>query len=295
MIKKWMLVAFISMLLFSVVGISNFFSLGRANPLTFTSKNGSVNPSIVGAKPPIVTVQSPQNNSFFNQNNVILSFNVTVGSSVTNSSKWLTLIYYETDWQQNKNYVYKHRDTEQSVNNYGATLKLTGINGTRIPEGEHILTFHGAEEGIAYDPPRPYGSGLCRIGYYSFYITGSSSITFTVDRKHPTVSVLSMENRTYETSDIPLNFTVNEPVSQTKYSLDGQENVTIAGNTTLNGLSSGEHSLTVYATDEAGNVGSSGTVNFTVTSFPTILVVASIITVVVVGTALVVYFKKRKH
>jgi hypothetical protein len=294
--RKALASIFISLLLFSVVGISSFLSLGRANPLTFTSKNGSVHPSIVGAKPPIVTVQSPQNNSFFNQDNVTLSFNVTVGSSVTNSTRWITLIYYETDWQQNKNYVYKHRDDELSVNNYAATLNLTGINGTRIPEGEHNLTFHVSEEGITYDPPRPYGSGLCRIGYYSFYITGSSSVTFTVDRTCPTVSVLSMENKTYETSDVPLNFTVNESVSQTKYSLDGQENVTIAGNTTLPNLPFGEHNITVYATDEAGNIGKSETLFFTIAEpFPTLLVATASIIIVIIVVAVFLQLRKHKH
>jgi len=46
--------------------------------------------------------------------------------------------------------------------------------------------------------------------------------------------------------------------------LDGQENVTIAGNTTLVGLSSGVHNVTVYACDDAGNVGSLETLTFTV-------------------------------
>jgi hypothetical protein len=47
------------------------------------------------------------------------------------------------------------------------------------------------------------------------------------------------------------------------YSLDGQENVTIAGNTNLTGLSHGAHFVTVYANDTADNMGSSDTVHFT--------------------------------
>jgi hypothetical protein len=41
-----------------------------------------------------------------------------------------------------------------------------------------------------------------------------------------------------------------------------KKNVTIAGNTTLTGLSSSVHNLTVYAWDEAGNIGSSETITF---------------------------------
>jgi hypothetical protein len=95
-----------------------------------------------------------------------------------------------------------------------------------------------------------------------------------------------------------LNFTVNEPVSQVSYSLDGQTNVSIIGNITLESLPYGEHNVTVYATDEAGNIGSK-TVFFTMIkppeSFPTVLVaIASIGLVAGIGAGLLVYFKKRK-
>jgi hypothetical protein len=54
--------------------------------------------------------------------------------------------------------------------------------------------------------------------------------------------------------------------------------------------------LTVYAKDEAGNVGASETILFTVNvPFPTTLVIASVSTVAVVGIGLLVYFKKRKR
>ena len=63
---------------------------------------------------------------------------------------------------------------------------------------------------------------------------------------------------------IPLTFTVNETTSWIGYSLDGQANVTITGNTNLAGLSLGPHSVVVYANDTAGNMGSSETVHFEV-------------------------------
>jgi hypothetical protein len=110
----------------------------------------------------------------------------------------------------------------------------------------------------------------------------------------PKVSILSLENKTYSIASIPLNFTTNEPISQATYSLDGHENVTIAGNTTLTGLANGDHNVTVYATDEAGNIGASETIYFRVESFLTTLVLASVVTVAVIGVGLLVYFKKRK-
>jgi hypothetical protein len=117
------------------------------------------------------------------------------------------------------------------------------------------------------------------------------------DKTPPEVVVASPENKTYEKSDVPLNFTTNEGVSQMKYSIDGQNNVTAIGNATLADLSYGNHNLTVYATDEAGNTGASETVYFTVKApFPVaVAVAASTATVAVVGIGLLVYFKKRKH
>jgi hypothetical protein len=54
--------------------------------------------------------------------------------------------------------------------------------------------------------------------------------------------------------------------------------------------------LTVYAKDEAGNVGASETILFTVdVPFPTTLVIASVSTVAIVGLALLIYLKKRKR
>ena len=73
--------------------------------------------------------------------------------------------------------------------------------------------------------------------------------------------------------------------------------MTIAGNTTLVGLSNGLHTLTVYANDTVGNVGTSETISFTVdVPFPTALVIsASGVSLAVVAAGLLVYFKKRKR
>jgi len=95
---------------------------------------------------------------------------------------------------------------------------------------------------------------------------------------------------------------VNEPVSWICYSLAGQENVTITGNTTLSGLSSSLHNVTVYAKDEFGNTGTSQTISFKITEPSPKAIVATtsgasavIVATVVVVAGLLVYFKKRKH
>jgi N-acetylneuraminic acid mutarotase len=113
----------------------------------------------------------------------------------------------------------------------------------------------------------------------------------------PVISVVSPVNQTYNVTSVSLVFTVNKPVVWLGYSLDGLDNVTITGNTTISGLSNGLHNVTVYAKDEFENTGVSETISFSVeVPFPVIPVaVASAATIAVVGVVLLVYFKKRKH
>jgi hypothetical protein len=112
----------------------------------------------------------------------------------------------------------------------------------------------------------------------------------------PRISILSPVNQEFNESSVPLSFTVNKQASWMGYSLDGQDNVTVAGNATLSGLANSLHNVTVYAKDTFENTGTSETVSFSVEApFPVTLVVAPVASVVVVGAVLAIYFKKRKH
>ena len=84
----------------------------------------------------------------------------------------------------------------------------------------------------------------------------------------PTISILSPENKTYSVKDVPLTFTVSESTSWIGYTLDGQANVTITGNTTLTSLLDEVHYVVVYANNTAGNMGTSSMVYFTVDTTP---------------------------
>jgi YVTN family beta-propeller protein len=130
----------------------------------------------------------------------------------------------------------------------------------------------------------------------------SEIVNFSVDTP-PTVSVLSPQNVTYNSASIPLNFTVNQPVKQISYSLDTQNSISIAGNTTLTDLPSGPHNLTVYATDETDNIGASETICFTrskkdgtspVFSDSTILLISAL-AITAAAIIVLVYLWKRKH
>jgi hypothetical protein len=127
-----------------------------------------------------------------------------------------------------------------------------------------------------------------------------------IDSTPPNIPYVSLENAICNCSDVSLNFTISEYPSLVTYTLDGAGNITIAGNTTLTGLSVGAHNLTIYAWDATGNAGASRTVKFDVASmaaeaepqesFLTVLVVAAPLAVVAVfGVGIFLRFRKRKQ
>jgi len=82
-------------------------------------------------------------------------------------------------------------------------------------------------------------------------------------------------------------------------SLDGQDNVTVMGNTTLTGLSAGMHTLLVFAVDEVGNEGLE-TVTFSVSEPPqslplTEVAIASAVAAVTILAGALLIFEKRKR
>jgi hypothetical protein len=113
----------------------------------------------------------------------------------------------------------------------------------------------------------------------------------------PIINLLSPEDRMYKADTIELNFTVDEETSWKGYSLDGQANVTIQGNSTLSGLSSIAHNITVFANDSVGNMGSSPTAVFTIGSPQLsiwIILGGIIVAAAVVITAVAIYIRRRK-
>jgi hypothetical protein len=282
--------AFIMTLLLSVIAGAEFSNFGKAVLLGQGRRIGEISPEEVGAEPPVITISYPQNSSVTNQDIVPFSFSTVLGYTAQPTARFMKRVYYRADWLPENNYTYIFDYIERP-----STLNLTGINGTPIPEGKHNVTVTALQEG-QYIADMVIENGFSHDLYYVFNIEGSSIVFFTVDRTSPIVSVLSTENKTYGTNEIPLNFTVNESVSELKYSLDGLNSVTVVGNTTLTELPNGNHNVTVYAIDEAGNTGTSETVYFNVeVPFPTMLFIAPIATVAAIGVGLLVYSKKRKE
>jgi hypothetical protein len=282
--RKALALPLILTFLVSAMAGAKLVNWANANPWMGTDW---VSPSS-DTKPPILTILAPQKNIIYNLNNVALSFHATIGESKTATYMRLMKVYYRADWQQNETYVYYNEGINLPYEPNAITEFSFNMNLTGVQDGKHYITVHAVEWGA-------YIEGLF---VHMFSITGSSSVNFTIDGISPSVSVSSLENNTQYAPEVALNFTVNEAVTQITYSLDGQENVTISGNTTLPQLSYGAHNLTVYAVDVAGNIGASETISFSVIKpepFPTAQVAVTSASIAVVGVGLFVYFKKRKH
>ncbi len=111
----------------------------------------------------------------------------------------------------------------------------------------------------------------------------------------PVISIVSPENKDYASSNVSLNFTLNRPVVSLSYSLDGQENTTIMGNTTLNGLLGGSHNITVYAKDVFGNIGASTPMTFNlIDPFPLTWIVATIAIIAMGGLITLGFISYRR-
>jgi len=120
-------------------------------------------------------------------------------------------------------------------------------NAGNLPDGEYKIRVQVQSNGAWWGGP-------------------PTETTFTITAAAPVITIISPKG-TYTVDSVPtslpLEYTVDRPTDWVGYSLDSAPNVTLVGNTTLTDLSEGSHSLTVYANDTAGNMGSS-TASFTV-------------------------------
>ncbi|MCJ7762719.1 hypothetical protein MUP38_04600, partial [Candidatus Bathyarchaeota archaeon] len=140
---------------------------------------------------------------------------------------------------------------------------------------------------------RTSDGGYATIGA-AFGTTWLTKISPEPDVSPPVIAISNPKSKTYDTGNVSLTFTVNEPAAWIGYSLDGRDNATITVNSTLSGLSKGAHNVTVYAEDIAGNSGASETIYFTlVDHFPIEWITVGVVIVVVIGIALLFIFKKQ--
>ena len=141
--------------------------------------------------------------------------------------------------------------------------------------------------------------GIHNVTMYANDTFGNMGVSnmafFSIDTLPPRIEIILPQNKSYDTVDIQLTFTLNEAVTYLAYSLDGQQPIKINGNLTLPALANGPHSLTVYSTDEVSN-SAQKTVSFNIAPFPivTYVAAASVITIILAACYLIIKQKIKK-
>jgi len=245
------------MLSISLFGGLNVAGIAKANPLSWIMLFDSV----------VITIQSPQNKTY-NVNTLPLNFTVE-----TNNFEHPPVTYI-----LNKEEPVKVETTEVGSRTETTPDEVRYIRWT--VKGSTVLS--NLTDGSYFLLLQRYGNPAEPLVF--------ANVSFTVDTTSPSVQILQLENETFNSASIPLNYTVTEP-STISYSLDGQTNVTIADNTTLTGVPDGSHAIVVYATDAAGNFGASKTILFTVNTYPWIPYF--IATLAVVSAGVIAYSVKQ--
>lgn len=283
-------------LLFSTI----LFCPSEANPNL--KEIGRVDPDSE-TKPPTITMFSPKNQTTYNTTTLNLSFDANIGESKTAYNRAIMRASYKADWLANRTQLLDTYNINPLMGriayntNYSCTEDLTGI-----PDGEHSIIVKVEEFGLYEISGSPCWFHFFKIDVYvtiqlNKHQNHIEVLGIFIDTEPPPlISSLSIEDRVYNSSSIPLNYTVSGVVSTVKYSLDGSENVTLAGNTTLTGLSSGNHTLRIYAIDENRHIETSQFTSFSITesqSVPIWLLTVTFIAVIL-SVCLLVYFFKRK-
>jgi len=271
---------FLTFLLIASVTQIFLVGLGNANPYMHYN---TVSPP-VGSVPLKVLVFSPNNNSIYRTSDVNLTFNITTeGTNI----HYLLGAYYKASWLPENVTVYKQNSHSPEF----PTLWTYDNKFEHMPDGDYSVNITAWGGG---------GYPSERLTYNFFHMTTNVIINFTVDTTAPQVSLISIENKTYRQTDLPLDFVIDEKSAQVSYALDGQDNITISGNVTLSSLPVGSHNITLYATDSAGNIDASDTVSFTVSklesspTIPNIAIIGITLTVASIGLILFISRHKRK-
>jgi hypothetical protein len=231
-----------------------------------------------------IEVTSPVSNQVYNSTNVSVAFHVSIkgtrGYTLYNVTFWAS-------WMAENITIFKQNSFHPIFPDY------IDYNNTfsKVPEGNQTIQIIAHGSGSFADTEQPTINGT----EYFFKTSSNCMVIFTVANA-PEISVVSPLNGSSVSSDVHLNFTLSKEVSWLAYSLDGAQNLTINGNTTINNLASGNHSLTIYAKDSYGNVDSQ-TVRFAVllpVSFP-FTSISVIIIIAVFAAFILVYLLYKRH
>jgi hypothetical protein len=169
--------------------------VAKANPFMFYQK---VSP-IPGSSPSQITIITPQNNTVYNSITII-TFNLNSPTTTVGSCN----IYYTA--------VTLYNNTALYSNNGGSLPQPFSFSPSpiiRFSEGKHSITVYS--QAVFFPVDKTY-----------FYLDNSSTVYFTIDTTPPSISNLSVMNKTYNSNIIPLSFNINKTVLWSGYSLDNK-------------------------------------------------------------------------
>jgi len=145
-------------------------------------------------------------------------------------------------------------------------------------------------------------NGYANSQVVNITVIGESTPTPTPTHSPPNISSITLENKTYTTNNLSLNFTLSEPAKWAGYSLDGQANVTIDRNIALPRLNNGQHTVNIYANGTNGNFAPTQTITFTIDKsalFPTetvygVVIIAIVAVITFIVASLLLFIRHRK-
>jgi hypothetical protein len=209
-------------------------------------------------------------------------------------------------WSAQNNFVYHNHFVKNDVQAYdGASVASVNVWDDGYPGGGNYWSD--------YKTKYPNSSEITcsKLGNESYIIDSRNkdryplmeafnSTFFELQTTCPKVTINWPVDQTYESSNVPLVFSVDvysaeKSVDWFGYSLDGQRNVTITGDITLTGLSSGWHKITIYANDSFGNMGASKTVTFGKLPFPVAAILGISGVSIALAVGLFVFLRRRNR
>ena len=172
----------------------------QANPYRYEDHWTEVPPPAGTA--PIIAIHAPQNGSYY-QKNVNLTLDVIIPK--TNGTYSISELYYVGSWKPNEvTYIAKK---------FGVNTSFS-VDLTAVPGGNLSITLYAVGAGF-YMTNQELGSDpYTMITHFArFKMTSHSTVSFIKDLVPPRITVQSPQNTTYNSSEIKLDFTVNEGVS----------------------------------------------------------------------------------
>lgn len=231
---------------------------------------------------PTLIIKTPQNYTTYGVGNVVLDF------SVVQPDAWIptySFFYHlgkiariEVSLDGGPS---NSADSSQMLTNL--TLGTHELNVTVLSYAYYRTPLSGFQNVPSGIVSTTYYDGLTTTEkVYQYPIVISDIVYFIIEP--PKILIYSPQTTTYDKSSVSLIYSINQSTPQICYSIDGQKNKTETRTATFNylahdelnatlyttlltDLSNGKHKVTVYATDEVGNLGSQ-TVEFTVENSP---------------------------